>query len=83
MKIKSIFAQVAEQIFQMRDLEQMKEFTLKFVEEKKIADDDKQRIVQNIKEIKSATGFHRYIANSLLMYEGMGIGKVNPSESSK
>jgi 5,10-methylene-tetrahydrofolate dehydrogenase/methenyl tetrahydrofolate cyclohydrolase len=82
MKIKSIFEQIAEQVFQMKDVNEMKEFTKTFVESKKIADDDKQRILKNISEIKNVTGFHRYICNSLLMYEGMGMNKVNPSGSS-
>jgi N12 class adenine-specific DNA methylase len=82
MKIKSIFEQIAEQVFQMKDVEQMKTFVREFVESKKIADDDKQRILKNISEIKNVTGFHRYICNSLLMYEGMGMNKVNPSGSS-
>ena len=82
MKIKSIFEQIAEQVFQMKDVEQMKTFVREFVESKKIADDDKQRILKNISEIKNAAGFQRYICNSLLMYEGMGVNKVNPSGSS-
>jgi hypothetical protein len=82
MKIKSIFEQIAEQIFQMRDVEQMKAFVREFVESKKIKDEDKQRILQNIEGIKTPTKFHQYICNSLLMYEGMGMNKVNPSGSS-
>ena len=81
MKIKSIFEQISEQVFQMKDVNEMKEFTKTFVESKKIKDEDKQRIIQNISEIKTSTAFHRYICNSLLMYEGMGMNKVNPSGS--
>jgi hypothetical protein len=80
-KIKSIFEQISEQVFQMRDVNEMKEFTKTFVESKKIKDEDKQRIIQNISEINTANAFHRYICNSLLMYEGMGMNKVNPSGS--
>jgi hypothetical protein len=80
-KIKSIFEQISEQVFQMKDVNEMKEFTKTFVESKKIKDEDKQRIIQNISEIKTSTAFHRYICNSLLMYEGMGMNKVNPSGS--
>ncbi len=81
-KIKSIFEQIAEQVFQMKDVNEMKTFVREFVESKKIADDDKQRILQNISEIKNSTSFHRYICNSLLMYEGMGMNKVHSSGSS-
>lgn len=81
MKIKSIFEQIAEKVFQMKDVNEMREYVREFVESKKIADDDKQRILENIKDIKTPTAFHRYICNSLLMYEGMGVNKVNPSGS--
>lgn len=80
-KIKSIFEQISEQVFQMKDVNEMKTFVREFVESKKIADDDKKRILTNVEEIKTATAFHRYICNSLLMYEGMGMNKVHSSGS--
>ena len=76
MKIKSIFEQISTEVFQMSNLDEMKRFTVNFVNDKKIKDEDKQRILVSIKELKSVNAFHRYICNSLLKYEGMSLNKA-------
>lgn len=81
MKIKSIFETVAPQIFIMKNVDEMKTYVREFVEGKGIADDDKQRILNNIHGIKTAAAFQTYICNSLLMYKGMGLNKVHDSGS--
>jgi hypothetical protein len=76
MKIKSIFEQISTEVFQMNNLDEMKRFTIDFVESKKIKDEDRKRIVIAVVQLKSVSAFHRYICNSLLKYEGMSLSKV-------
>ena len=73
-KIKSIFEQIAEQVFKMTDPAKAKTFIVEFVNEKNINDDDKRTILNNIENLKSIAHIQRYICNSLLQYEGLGVG---------
>jgi hypothetical protein len=57
----------------MRDLNEAKNAIKVFLEDKKIKDTDKQIILKNIDGSKNINSIHRYIANSLLKYEGIGI----------
>jgi hypothetical protein len=72
-QIKSIFEQIAEQVFKMTDATKAKTFITGFVNEKNINDNDKKIILKNIENLKSITQIQRYICNSLLQYEGMGV----------
>jgi hypothetical protein len=72
-QIKSVLEEIAPQIFQMRDLNEAKNTIKVFLEDKKIKDTDKQIIFKNIDDSKNINSIHRYIANSLLKYEGIGI----------
>jgi hypothetical protein len=73
-KIKSIFEQIAEQVFKMSDVTKIKTFITEFVSEKNINVEDKQTILGNIENLKTTLQIQRYICNSLLQYEGMGVG---------
>ena len=80
-KIKSIFEQIAEQVFKMTDATKAKTFITEFVTEKNINDDDKKTILNNIENLKSIAQIQRYICNSLLQYEGLGVGtRKDPNE---
>ena len=72
-KIKSILEEIAPQIFQIRNLDEAKEIINNHVNGKKIKDTDKQIITRNINELKNINAVHRYVANSLLKYEGLGV----------
>jgi hypothetical protein len=72
-KIKSVLEEVAPQVFQIRDLNEAKGVILSFIETKNIKDTDKKIIVDNVSQFKNINAVHRYIANSLLKYEGLGI----------
>jgi hypothetical protein len=72
-KIKSILEEIAPQVFQIRNLDEAKEIINNHVNGKKIKDTDKQIITRNINELKNINAVHRYVANSLLKYEGLGI----------
>jgi hypothetical protein len=80
-QIKSIFEQIAEQVFKMTDATKAKTFITEFVTEKNINDDDKRTILNNIENLKSIAQIQRYICNSLLQYEGLGVGaRKDPNE---
>jgi hypothetical protein len=80
-QIKSIFEQIAEQVFKMTDATKAKTFITEFVTEKGINDDDKRTILNNIENLKSIAQIQRYICNSLLQYEGLGVGvRKDPNE---
>lgn len=73
-QIKSIFEQIAEQVFKMTDASKAKTFITEFVNEKSINDGDKKTILNNIENLKSISQIQKYICNSLLQYEGLGVG---------
>ncbi len=75
-KIKSIFEQIATQVFTMKDINTAKTFIIEFVGGKDINDMDKKLILNNIKDIKNMTKLQMYICNSLLKYEGMSVNKA-------
>jgi hypothetical protein len=72
-QIKSILEEIAPQVFQIRNLNEAKDIILDHVNGKKIKDTDKQIIIKNVNELKNINSVHRYIANSLLKYEGLGV----------
>jgi hypothetical protein len=65
----------------MTDATKAKTFIVEFVTEKGINDDDKRTILNNIENLKSIAQIQKYICNSLLQYEGLGVGaKKDPNE---
>jgi hypothetical protein len=72
-QIKSIFEQIAEKVFVMNNVNDIKSFVKSFVEEKSINNIDKNIIVTNVDKCKNTQAVQRYICNSLLKYEGMSI----------
>lgn len=75
--IKSIFAQISEQVFTMSSLSQAQEFIVDFVNGKNINDKDKQNILYETNNAKSLMRLQTYICNALLKFEGMGMNKMN------
>lgn len=72
-KIKSVFEQIATQVFTMKDINTAKTFISEFVNDKNINEIDKKLILNNIKDIKHMNKLQTYICNSLLKYEGMSV----------
>ena len=71
--IKSIFAQIADQVFTMKNVNEAKQFITEFVDHKDINDEDKKLILRNISSIKTLDKVQNYICNSLLKYEGLSV----------
>jgi hypothetical protein len=72
-QIKSIFEQIAEKVFVMNNVNDIKSFVKSFVEEKNINNIDKNIILINVDKCKNTQAVQRYICNSLLKYEGMSV----------
>jgi hypothetical protein len=72
-QIKSILEQIAKEVFVMRNISEIKTFIKSFVENKNINDIDKNIILMNVDQCKNVQMVQRYICNSLLKYEGMGV----------
>jgi hypothetical protein len=71
--IKSVFEQIASEVFKMNNPEQAKTFIVEFILGKGINEIDKNIILNNIKPLKKMNDINRYICNSLLKYEGMSV----------
>jgi hypothetical protein len=74
-QIKSIFDQIASEVFNMKDVNKAKQFVTDFVNDKKIKDEDKTVIINNVNKCKYLYQIQSYICNSLLRYEGMSLNK--------
>jgi F0F1-type ATP synthase delta subunit len=74
-QIKSIFDQIASEVFNMKDVNKAKQFITEFVNNKKIKDEDKKIIIDNVNKCKYLYQIQSYICNSLLRYEGMSLNK--------
>ncbi len=73
LKIKSVFEQIATEVFTMRDVNKAKSFINDFITEKGINGVDKQIIINNVSECTNMPALQRYVCNSLLKYEGMSL----------
>ena len=72
-QIKSIFEQIAEKAFSMTNLQEIKTFVTEFVESKDINNVDKNTILTNVDKCRNVQAVQRYICNSLLQYENLGV----------
>jgi hypothetical protein len=72
-EIKSVFEQIAAEVFTMRDVNKAKSFINEFITAKGINGVDKQIIVNNISKCTNISAIQRYVCNSLLKYEGMSL----------
>jgi hypothetical protein len=72
-QIKSVFEQIASNVFTMKDVNQAKTFITEFITSKGINGVDKNIIVNNVNKCSNINQLQRYVCNSLLQYEGMGV----------
>lgn len=75
--LKSTLVKVCEQVWSMKSLEEGRKCIINHIESTGIKPEDKKRILRTINECKTKYKLDYYIANSILMFEGMGLnGKV-------
>jgi len=72
-QIKSVLAEVAPQVFVMKHTNEAKKFIVEFITNKNIKEEDKKIILSNINKCNTIYSVHKYICNSLLMYEGHSV----------
>lgn len=72
-QIKSVFEQIAQQVFTMKDTNTAKLFIIEFITSKGINGVDKNVIVNNVTKCSNINQIQRYVCNSLLQYEGMSV----------
>lgn len=75
--IKSIFEQISERVFDIKKLDEAKTFIVDFVSNKDINEKDKKSIIETVNNCKYLHQIQRYICNSLLKYEGLGMNNLN------
>ena len=73
MKIESKLTEVIAQAWAERDLTKAKTLVEDCIQNSRIKDIDKKRIIFTLSEIRSKTKLDFYLANSLLKYEGMSL----------
>ena len=72
-QIKSVFEQITSKVFTATNVNETKEYIIEFITSKGIDGTDKQVIVNNVTRCSSIKELQKYMCNSLLMYEGMGV----------
>lgn len=72
-KVTSTLDKIITQAFTTEDLKEGKKIVCEYLENTKINIEDKETMIKNIKSSKSLNDFHKYLANSLLKYEGLGL----------
>lgn len=77
--IKSVLEQVSDKVFKAKSLTEAKQIIIDFINEKKIDGEDKKTILKNTEECKTLIKLQTYLTNSLLTYEGLGLGQLNKS----
>ena len=73
MKIESTLASISEAVFQSTDLESARTAFISHVEGTKIKKEDKAKMLAEVSKMTSLNQLHRYTANALLKYEGLGL----------
>jgi len=71
--LKSTLTQICEQVWASKTLEIGKKLILDHVESTDIKPEDKKRITRTVNECKTKYKLDYYLANSILMFEGMGL----------
>lgn len=72
MKIRSTLATIASLVWEAEDVHQAKETLIGHLSGTNVKDRDK--MIDDVQKLKTLEAVHRYTANALLKYEGLGTG---------
>lgn len=75
MKFESTLSKIAESVFSATDLQTAKNRFIEHVSETKVK--DKEKMIATVKELTSLQAVHRYTANALLKFEGLGMNNFD------
>jgi len=73
MKIESTLSKIAESVFSATDLQTAQNRFIDHVSQTQVK--DKEKMISTVKELTTLQAVHRYTANALLKFEGMGLGQ--------
>lgn len=70
MKITSTLATIASLVWEAKTAQQAKDTLVEHLSNTKVKDRDK--MIEDVQKLRTLEAVHRYTANSLLKYEGLG-----------
>jgi len=73
MKIESTLSSIAKDIFVAPDATTAKQIFIDYVSGSRIKESDKVKMLAEVSKMSSLLQIHRYTANALLKYEGLGL----------
>lgn len=73
MKIESTLSSIAKDIFVASDATTAKQIFIDYVSGSRIKESDKAKMLAEVSKMSSLLQIHRYTANALLKYEGLGL----------
>lgn len=72
MKITSTLASIASLVWEAQNVDQARSILIEHLSSTQVKDRDK--MIQDIQQLSTLQAIHRYTANALLKYEGLGTG---------
>lgn len=73
MKIESTLSSIAREVFAATNAVDAKRIFIDYVSNSHIKESDKQKMLTEASKMSSLLQLHRYTANALLKYEGLGL----------
>lgn len=73
MKIESTLSSIARDVFAAANVNDAKRIFIDFVSASRIKESDKNKMLTEVSKMSSLMQLHRYTANALLKYEGLGL----------
>ena len=73
MKIESTLSSIAREVFAASNAVDAKRIFIDYVSSSHIKESDKQKMLAEASKMTSLLQLHRYTANALLKYEGLGL----------
>ena len=73
MKIESTLSSIAKEVFAASNAADAKRIFIDYVSNSHIKESDKNKMLMEASKMSSLLQIHRYTANALLKYEGLGL----------
>jgi len=75
MNLTSTLTHIAEQVFTAKTCDEAKKIALDFLNESKINEEDRKKMISEIETKKDLVKLQIYVANALLKFEGLSINQ--------
>ena len=75
MNIQSTLTKIAEKVFTAKSCDDAKKIALDYLNESKINEEDRVKMIAEIEQKKDLVKLQMYIANALLKFEGLSVNK--------